>query len=187
MDRQTDRIAISISRVSLLTRDKNVAIYQNRKLMCVTLSNERREQKDVDLGDYKRLDYKRLRRARLCRDMTRLRRVARGLPWLARRPPRGPRQAAWPAASRGPWLARRLRRARLCRDIVCRGHTHRGTYVVRTTINIETRLYAASPHAALPRHDAASPRDPRQAAGLGSQGGFAATLSRAHTPWDVHD
>ena len=132
--------------------------------MCVTLSNERREQKDVDLGDYKRLDYKRLRRARLCRDMTRLRRVARGL----------------------PWLARRLRRARLCRDIVCRGHTHRGTYVVRTTINIETRLYAASPHAALPRHDAASPRDPRQAAGLGSQGGFAATLSlprhcRGHT------
>jgi len=37
--------------------------------------------------------------------------------------------------------------------------------------HIVTRLYAASPRAALPRHDAAWPRGPRQAAGLGSQGG----------------
>ena len=50
---------------------------------------------------------------------------------------------------------------------------------------IVTRLYAA-----LPRHDAASPRGPRQAAGLGSQGGFvargfAATHGRVHVPTTI--
>jgi len=77
---------------------------------------------NIVLGIIILLDYTRLRRARLCRDMTRLRRFAAGS--------QGRGFAAWPAAlPRRP----RLRHARLCRDVVCRGHT-RGC--VRTTINI---------------------------------------------------
>jgi len=112
------------------------------------------------------LDYTRLRRARLCRDMTRLRRLARGKPralvrgtrqaaglgsqgGFAATPtinirtrlcrdmtrlrraraasPRARKAAAWPAASRGPWLTRRL-----CRDTRTRARVTRA----RTTINI---------------------------------------------------
>jgi len=67
-----------------------------------------------------------------------------------------------------------------------------------------TRLYAALPCSALPRHDAAKPRahrfaagsqgrgvarpprGPRQAAGLGLQGGFAATHGRGHVPTTIN-